>query len=99
MVLRNVVPRQGTEIFAGLNRQAFYPIEKCSSPTGDGNDEVDGRMVSEKRIEKCSSPTGDGNENSNVLRVREIHIEKCSSPTGDGNSYNTFVSYVSPTFY
>ena len=37
-LLRNVVPRQGTEIVA----MAGVPfgtklIEKCSSPTGDGN--------------------------------------------------------------
>ena len=36
--LRNVVPRQGTEI---KSRSPFHyellQIEKCSSPTGDGN--------------------------------------------------------------
>ena len=37
MVLRNVVPRQGTEITVLLNNRFHLPIEKCSSPTGDGN--------------------------------------------------------------
>ena len=36
--LRNVVPRQGTETFLVCdNLRAFFFIEKCSSPTGDGN--------------------------------------------------------------
>ena len=37
MVLRNVVPRQGTEttVLETIERHVF--IEKCSSPTGDGN--------------------------------------------------------------
>ena len=45
-------------------------IEKCSSPTGDGN-----RYRAEAgsfgvRIEKCSSPTGDGNDRHNVKHVK-----------------------------
>ena len=35
-------------------------IEKCSSPTGDGNPPNRTRKQ-QARIEKCSSPTGDGN--------------------------------------
>ena len=35
-------------------------IEKCSSPTGDGNAEEKPIDI-EAMIEKCSSPTGDGN--------------------------------------
>ena len=36
-LLRNVVPRQGTEMW--LNSAVLFTksIEKCSSPTGDGN--------------------------------------------------------------
>ena len=37
--LRNVVPRQGTEILIHLTlRYLLTLIEKCSSPTGDGNE-------------------------------------------------------------
>ncbi len=37
LLLRNVVPRQGTETLNGF-LMMFHPcIEKCSSPTGDGN--------------------------------------------------------------
>ena len=36
-------------------------IEKCSSPTGDGNFDELLFCHSVKIIEKCSSPTGDGN--------------------------------------
>ena len=62
-------------------------IEKCSSPTGDGNFTADlGDKVIP--IEKCSSPTGDGNWI--LLKFVPVTIcftiEKCSSPTGDGNS-------------
>ena len=35
-------------------------IEKCSSPTGDGN-QVKNVIEINVIIEKCSSPTGDGN--------------------------------------
>ena len=37
--LRNVVPRQGTEIQSVCTVQIPCCIEKCSSPTGDGNSE------------------------------------------------------------
>ena len=37
MVLRNVVPRQGTETIKHLFGYQCAMIEKCSSPTGDGN--------------------------------------------------------------
>ena len=38
MVLRNVVPRQGTEIGSvPYSITRHFIIEKCSSPTGDGN--------------------------------------------------------------
>ena len=37
MVLRNVVPRQGTETMQDNFCSFLRNIEKCSSPTGDGN--------------------------------------------------------------
>ena len=37
MELRNVVPRQGTETKSEIMKNAWSIIEKCSSPTGDGN--------------------------------------------------------------
>ena len=40
MVLRNVVPRQGTETLISVQKSACYLIEKCSSPTGDGNNKL-----------------------------------------------------------
>ena len=59
-------------------------IEKCSSPTGDGN-----KYTNYNRscafIEKCSSPTGDGNTVTGLTADSGWVIEKCSSPTGDGN--------------
>ena len=35
--LRNVVPRQGTETRWIFYSEFLFGIEKCSSPTGDGN--------------------------------------------------------------
>ena len=35
--LRNVVPRQGTETDTNIAIKSALLIEKCSSPTGDGN--------------------------------------------------------------
>ena len=60
--LRNVVPRQGTETMFSVLESYISLIEKCSSPTGDGNSLA--RLIdlqSALIIEKCSSPTGDGN--------------------------------------
>ena len=63
-------------------------IEKCSSPTGDGNKKRINIRQERIKIEKCSSPTGDGNWI--LLKFVPVTIcftiEKCSSPTGDGNS-------------
>ena len=59
--LRNAVPRQGTETIFTNSFCSENWIEKCSSPTGDGNDIVF-TCNSQKSIEKCSSPTGDGNK-------------------------------------
>ena len=61
MVLRNVVPRQGTETQTQRIVPLPYHIEKCSSPTGDGNRSLISSLVNVLSIEKCSSPTGDGN--------------------------------------
>ena len=66
-LLRNVAPRQGTETC-----QLAYPpcrpppIEKCSSPIGDGNLHCNHHDIF-IMIEKCSSPIGDGNRISNIL--------------------------------
>ena len=43
-----------------MNGKSERQIEKCSSPTGDGNHRYD-IIEAEIKIEKCSSPTGDGN--------------------------------------
>ena len=40
MVLRNVVPRQGTETAVQPGDEVQAMIEKCSSPTGDGNNKL-----------------------------------------------------------
>ena len=61
MVLRNVVPRQGTETIVSVVQHQLKPIEKCSSPTGDGNTLTIIFFNDSSFIEKCSSPTGDGN--------------------------------------
>ena len=62
-------------------------IEKCSSPTGDGNRVFDDvSPLSFVTIEKCSSPTGDGNTLYQCYSDHYRIIEKCSSPTGDGNN-------------
>ena len=66
--LRNVVPRQGTEIFHAMTVRDHFSIEKCSSPTGDGNP-GSASGVNVFCIEKCSSPTGDGNIKYSMVLV------------------------------
>ena len=61
MVLRNIVPRQGTETKGQrFLVYALSNIEKYSSPTGDGNNHHYCTATIDW-IEKYSSPTGDGN--------------------------------------
>ena len=86
IVLRNVVPRQGTEtvlmiIFSDFN----MIIEKCSSPTGDGNDRHNVKHVKTRELRNVVPRQG--TETTSFLRMKKapIKIEKCSSPTGDGN--------------
>ena len=86
--LRNAVPRQGTETDLIASLIPLNTIEKCSSPTGDGNKNTQywDKKV-EYYIEKCSSPTGDGNYIAMESEEKYCRIEKCSSPTGDGNHF------------
>ena len=49
-------------------------IEKCSSPTGDGNPINDMHGDISFFIEKCSSPTGDGNPTSKSRRTTATEI-------------------------
>ena len=83
--MRNVVPRQGTETFILNEHFTCSLIEKCSSPTGDGNEFPPTLKLLPIVIEKCSSPTGDGNCKLFDDTLCYL-IEKCSSPTGDGNT-------------
>ena len=61
--LRNIAPREGTEIFFSVSVSTFIftYIKKYSSPRGDGNAKT--VIVSEVTllIKKYSSPRGDGN--------------------------------------
>ena len=50
MVLRNVVPRQGTEMDKWEQLVAVSKIEKCSSPTGDGNESLINRCANIYRL-------------------------------------------------
>ena len=68
-------------------------IEKCSSPTGDGN-KIFVSMLIVYTIEKCSSPTGDGNFCIFIVIYSILLIEKCSSPTGDGNLIRSSASVL-----
>ena len=51
-ILRNVVPRQGTEILYTLSWAVYFSltIEKCSSPTGDGNESLINRCANIYRL-------------------------------------------------
>ena len=59
-------------------------IEKCSSPTGDGNQGVYNHSFDLPGLRNVVPRQG--TETCNLLRCRVLlRIEKCSSPTGDGN--------------
>ena len=92
MVLRNVVPRQGTEtVHQSILCQQLL-IEKCSSPTGDGNI----ILQSDKNrsiIEKCSSPTGDGNVIKNFLYCYGNTLRNVVPRQGTETVYTALVVY------
>ncbi len=85
MILRNVVPRQGTEI-EKLVFCCIIFIEKCSSPTGDGN-----VLSGTSNIDTLTLRNVVPRQGTEIVlhyqnQCKINFIEKCSSPTGDGNS-------------
>ena len=59
--LRNIAPREGTEIVAmSPSSSLVQPIKKYSSPRGDGNQKPLS-ITAFQVIKKYSSPRGDGN--------------------------------------
>ena len=84
-LLRNVVPRQGTEILIHLTlRYLLTLIEKCSSPTGDGNPLKPLRKLSASLLRNVVPRQGTEIVYTFCSKAT-YYIEKCSSPTGDGN--------------
>ena len=83
--MRNVVPRQGTE--TGRERPSkILPIEKCSSPTGDGNLISKFSLLSERdQLRNVVPRQGTETMLQEFDSGNMEAIEKCSSPTGDGN--------------
>ena len=67
-------------------------IEKCSSPTGDGNSLTSSFVRSLFKLRNVVPRQGTETKNT-CYSVVKVQIEKCSSPTGDGNS-ETFVVNV-----
>ena len=92
--MRNVVPRQGTEtLHLKLLFQPSATIEKCSSPTGDGNCNVPHGLHSQCSIEKCSSPTGDGNVIKNFLYCYGNTLRNVVPRQGTETVYTALVVY------
>ena len=84
LTLRNVVPRQGTEI-EKLVFCCIIFIEKCSSPTGDGN-----VLSGTSNIDTLTLRNVVPRQGTEIVlhyqnQCKINFIEKCSSPTGDGN--------------
>ena len=92
-LLRNVVPRQGTEMW--LNSAVLFTksIEKCSSPTGDGNfkADVDNAITVNKELRNVVPRQGTEIRQGKTYTMVTL-IEKCSSPTGDGNATSNGVT-------
>ena len=88
MVLRNVVPRQGTETFILSESLNCFLCDKLRNVVPRQGTETMFSVLESyiSLIEKCSSPTGDGNSLARLIDLQSaLIIEKCSSPTGDGN--------------
>ena len=76
-----------TEFAADLSK-----IEKCSSPTGDGN--LNGfHNAMWGCIEKCSSPTGDGNVIKNFLYCYGNTLRNVVPRQGTETVYTALVVY------
>ena len=92
--MRNVVPRQGTEIFYERGKEIhLIRIEKCSSPTGDGNfkADVDNAITVNKELRNVVPRQGTEIRQGKTYTMVTL-IEKCSSPTGDGNATSNGVT-------
>ena len=71
--LRNVVPRQGTEITTAL-RLSFFKLKLRNVVPRQGTEkEAIPLPRLSSLIEKCSSPTGDGNE-----KTLAIQLSRCN---------------------
>ena len=83
--LRNVAPRQGTEIGTIFMQGIGFSLRNVAPRQGT---EIfrSCTLILLFYIEKCSSPIGDGNRSYKVKRKTGWKIEKCSSPIGDGNN-------------
>ena len=92
LLLRNAVPRQGTETITLTFSYFFSFIEKCSSPTGDGNSPTEHRTKIAVWIENAVPRQGTETLYS-PFAPHPKFIEKCSSPTGDGNDFYLFLKY------
>ena len=69
-----------------MNNSEILKIEKCSSPTGDGN-RPENRLWLQKWWKKLRNVVPrQGTETRFLCTPGKFDfIEKCSSPTGDGN--------------
>ena len=70
-----------------MNGKSERQIEKCSSPTGDGNfkADVDNAITVNKELRNVVPRQGTETLNPVASFRSPLFIEKCSSPTGDGN--------------
>ena len=82
--LRNVAPRQGTEIGTIFMQGIGFSLRNVAPRQGT---EIfrSCTLILLFYIEKCSSPIGDGNAVRSICKAENLSIEKCSSPIGDGN--------------
>ena len=62
MVLRNVVPRQGTETSISVMFKSNFSLRNVVPRQGTETFSCQGYRKLSCPIEKCSSPTGDGND-------------------------------------
>ena len=87
LLLRNVVPRQGTETTWYSLHIDKLNIEKCSSPTGDGNYSAPVFLYCFIVLRNVVPRQG----TETLILYYPVpyfcEIEKCSSPTGDGNVF------------
>ena len=93
MVLRNVAPRQGTEIIT-VSHFALLSTRLRNVAPRQGTEITDVELYCIPLIEKCSSPIGDGKSIPHMIyQLRHLTLRNVAPRQGTESMYTWFVAF------